>query len=66
MRDLLESLRRRACRALGSGHEQPGHPASPEARRLHLTKAWAATSFHEDEDDDPEAIALAFADITVK
>ncbi|MGW8359123.1 hypothetical protein ACWGK1_00900 [Streptomyces wedmorensis] len=43
-----------------------GDPASPEARRLHLTKAWAATSFHEDEDEDPEAIALAFADITVK
>ncbi|WP_225800426.1 hypothetical protein [Streptomyces sp. NK15101] len=43
-----------------------GDPASPEARRLHLTKAWAATSFHEDEDEDPEAIALAFADIAVK
>ncbi|MFI1712907.1 hypothetical protein [Streptomyces litmocidini] len=43
-----------------------GDPASPEARRIHLTKAWAATSFHEDEDEDPEAIALAFADITVK
>ncbi|MFC8511012.1 hypothetical protein ACFU3J_30630 [Streptomyces sp. NPDC057411] len=43
-----------------------GNPTSPEARRLHLTKAWAATSFHEDEDEDPEAIALAFADITVK
>ncbi|MFF0560621.1 hypothetical protein [Streptomyces sp. NPDC004266] len=43
-----------------------GDPASPEARRLHLTKAWASTSFHEDEDDDPEAIALAFADIAVK
>ncbi|MEU6621694.1 hypothetical protein ABZ926_13100 [Streptomyces litmocidini] len=43
-----------------------GDPTSPEARRIHLTKAWAATSFHEDEDEDPEAIALAFADITVK
>ncbi|MEU1231688.1 hypothetical protein [Streptomyces sp. NPDC005828] len=43
-----------------------GDPTSPEARRLHLTKAWAATSFHEDEDEDPEAIALAFADIAVK
>ncbi|MFE8941078.1 hypothetical protein ACFYNX_26835 [Streptomyces sp. NPDC007872] len=43
-----------------------GDPTSPDARRLHLTKAWAATSFHEDEDEDPEAIALAFADITVK
>ncbi|MFJ5879732.1 hypothetical protein ACIQD1_34055 [Streptomyces sp. NPDC093088] len=43
-----------------------GDPASSEARRLRLTKAWAATGFHED--DDPEAIALAFAfaDITVK
>ncbi|MFJ3786559.1 hypothetical protein [Streptomyces sp. NPDC090093] len=39
-----------------------GDPASSEARRLRLTKAWAATGFHED--DDPEAIALA--DITVK
>jgi hypothetical protein len=43
-----------------------GDPTSPEARRIHLTNAWAATSFHEDEDDDPEAITLAFADITVQ
>ncbi|MEU4064351.1 hypothetical protein AB0F25_18370 [Streptomyces wedmorensis] len=43
-----------------------GDPSSPDARRVHLTKAWAATSFHEDEDEDPEAIALAFQDITVK
>ncbi|MFF9849538.1 hypothetical protein [Streptomyces litmocidini] len=43
-----------------------GDPASPEARRIHLTKAWAADSFHADEDDDPEALTLAFADITIK
>ncbi|MFC8765743.1 hypothetical protein ACFUAG_34175 [Streptomyces sp. NPDC057193] len=41
-------------------------PTSSEARSLHLTKAWAATRLHEDEDEDPEAIALAFADIAVK
>ncbi|AJP00202.1 hypothetical protein TU94_00110 [Streptomyces cyaneogriseus subsp. noncyanogenus] len=43
-----------------------GDPADPKARRIRLTDAWASASYHLDEDDDPDAFAIAFTDITVE
>jgi hypothetical protein len=43
-----------------------GDPADPKARRIRLTDAWASTTYHLDEDDDPDAFAISFADITVE
>ncbi|MFJ4677580.1 hypothetical protein [Kitasatospora sp. NPDC088783] len=43
-----------------------GDPADPAARRVRLTDAWASATYHLDEDDDPDAFAITFADITVE
>lgn len=43
-----------------------GDPADPASRRIRLTDAWASASYHLDEDDDPDAFAISFADITLE
>ncbi|WP_455358158.1 hypothetical protein [Streptomyces sp. SYSU K21746] len=43
-----------------------GDPSSPTSRRVRLTDAWASASYHLDEDDDPDAFVISFADITVE
>lgn len=43
-----------------------GDPADPKSRRIRLTDAWASASYHLDEDDDPDAFAISFADITIE
>ncbi|CQR59521.1 hypothetical protein [Streptomyces leeuwenhoekii] len=41
-----------------------GDPADPTSRRIRLIDAWASTTYHLDEDDDPDAFAISFANIT--
>ncbi|MFD8918362.1 hypothetical protein ACFV0Y_11155 [Streptomyces sp. NPDC059569] len=43
-----------------------GDPADPTSRRVRLTDAWASASYHLDEDDDPDAFVISFADITIE
>ncbi|GHF82014.1 hypothetical protein GCM10018790_69650 [Kitasatospora xanthocidica] len=43
-----------------------GDPADPTSRRLRLVDAWASASYHLDEDEDPDAFAISFADIAVE
>ncbi|GAA1393198.1 hypothetical protein GCM10009639_25980 [Kitasatospora putterlickiae] len=43
-----------------------GDPGDPAARRIRLTDAWASATYHLDEDDDPDAFAISFADIAVE
>ncbi|MFH8567588.1 hypothetical protein [Streptomyces sp. NPDC017993] len=43
-----------------------GDPANPASRRIRLTDAWASASYHLDEDDDPDAFLISFADITIE
>ncbi|MFJ1885887.1 hypothetical protein [Streptomyces sp. NPDC088137] len=45
-----------------------GDPTSPRTRRIHLTNAWATWTFDRDDDNDDEAdaIGIAFDDITLK
>ncbi|MFF8717470.1 hypothetical protein ACF07T_39630 [Streptomyces sp. NPDC015184] len=45
-----------------------GDPTSPHARRIHLTNAWATWTFDRDDDNDDEAdaIGIAFDNITLK
>ncbi|MFJ9059967.1 hypothetical protein [Streptomyces sp. NPDC102409] len=43
-----------------------GDPAAPTSRRVRLTDAWASASYHLDEDDDPDAFVISFADITIE
>ncbi|MER6405886.1 hypothetical protein ABT269_20585 [Streptomyces viridosporus] len=43
-----------------------GAPADPQAPRIRLTDAWASASYHLDEDDDPDAFAITFSDITLE
>ncbi|MER7703742.1 hypothetical protein ABTX81_12680 [Kitasatospora sp. NPDC097605] len=43
-----------------------GDPADPKARRIRLADAWASATYHLDEDDDPDAFAISFADISVE
>ncbi|MGI5473213.1 hypothetical protein [Streptomyces sp. CA-132043] len=43
-----------------------GDPASPQARRIRLTNAWATWSFDSDDDNEADTIGIAFDDITVK
>ncbi|MFD9592047.1 hypothetical protein ACFWA9_04720 [Kitasatospora sp. NPDC059973] len=39
-----------------------GDPADPKARRIRLADAYASATYHLDEDDDPDAFAITFAD----
>ncbi|MFJ5779728.1 hypothetical protein [Streptomyces sp. NPDC093094] len=43
-----------------------GNPADPHTPRIRLTDAWASASYHLDEDDDPDAFAISFTDITLE
>lgn len=43
-----------------------GDPADPTSRRVRLADAWASASYHLDEDDDPDAFVISFADITLE
>ncbi|QIQ03699.1 hypothetical protein [Streptomyces liangshanensis] len=43
-----------------------GDPSAPTARRVRLADAWASASYHLDEDDDPDAFVITFADITIE
>ncbi|AZS87458.1 hypothetical protein ELQ87_26920 [Streptomyces griseoviridis] len=43
-----------------------GDPADPTSRRIRLVDAWASSSYHLDEDDDPDAFMITFADIAVE
>ncbi|MFJ8623424.1 hypothetical protein ACIRD3_11330 [Kitasatospora sp. NPDC093550] len=43
-----------------------GDPADPKSRRIRLVDAWASASYHLDEDEDPDAFAISFADIAVE
>ncbi|MFF8883898.1 hypothetical protein [Streptomyces flaveolus] len=43
-----------------------GDPADAASRRIRLTDAWASVSYHLDEDDDPDAFAISFTDITLE
>ncbi|MCZ0211418.1 hypothetical protein OZK63_39335, partial [Streptomyces sp. UMAF16] len=43
-----------------------GDPADPDSPRVRLIDAWASTTYHLDEDDDPDAFAISFTDITVE
>jgi hypothetical protein len=43
-----------------------GDPTDPTSRRVRLIDAWASSTYHLDEDDDPDAFAISFTDITVE
>ncbi|MFD5300863.1 hypothetical protein ACFWJU_37420 [Streptomyces mutabilis] len=43
-----------------------GDPTDPKAPRIRLTNAYASATYHLDEDDDPDAFAITFTDITVE
>ncbi|MFE7531410.1 hypothetical protein ACFU7Y_37745 [Kitasatospora sp. NPDC057542] len=43
-----------------------GDPADPASPRVRLVAAWASATYHLDEDDDPDAFAVSFADIAVE
>ncbi|MFJ6385047.1 hypothetical protein ACIQI7_34220 [Kitasatospora sp. NPDC092039] len=43
-----------------------GDPADPASRRVRLADAWASTTYHLDEDDDPDAFVISFKDITIE
>ncbi|MEU3411974.1 hypothetical protein ABZ760_11970 [Streptomyces sp. NPDC006658] len=43
-----------------------GDPDDTNSRRVRLIDAWASTTYHLDEDDDPDAFANSFTDITVE
>ncbi|WP_411130237.1 hypothetical protein [Streptomyces sp. x-19] len=43
-----------------------GDPTDSKSHRIRLIDAWASATYHLDEDDDPDAFAISFADITVE
>ncbi|MEU3567581.1 hypothetical protein AB0E96_03990 [Kitasatospora sp. NPDC036755] len=43
-----------------------GDPADPSSHRVRLADAWASTTYHLDEDDDPDAFVISFKDISIE